>query len=203
MADADESNTSKLDADSSDSSRPSGQNHDGLAVAEYVSLRSEIVKLIELQSQLISLAVVAAGAILGVAVQVKNPSLAFVYPPLALILEINYLNHSHGISRCAKYLSQHFEPRYGGGVLGWERFVRRNPLRFGALGYWGVRSVFMNSSLVATIGGWTLLGDGVAPIIFGVFSSLVTLSTIALLLIWRESSPQKLLAEEMEADRNE
>lgn len=176
-----------------------GQN--ALVAAEYVSLRSEIVKLIDLQAQLVSLTVISTGAIIGVAVQVKSASLAFVYPVLALILGISWLNHALA-GRIAKYLSQDFEPRCGDGVLGWERFVRRNPLRFGMLGYWGVRSVFMGSSLVALLIGWTLIKARTLHITFGVFSTLITVATFALFMIWRESSPRKLLAEEHSGGRN-
>lgn len=104
-----------------------------------------------MQSQLVSLAVVALGTMLSFGLQLRNSTLVFVYPFLALILGIAWLNHSHAISRCAAYLSQELEPRYGAGILGWEQFVRRNPLRFGMLGYWGVRSVFMASSFTAVI----------------------------------------------------
>jgi hypothetical protein len=170
---------------------------DALVVAEYVSLRSEIIKLLEFQSQLVALAVVSMGAVLGVAVQTQSSGLAFVYPVLALILGITWLNHAHAITRCALCLSQDFEPNRGNGGLGWEGFVRRNPLRFGMLGYWGVRSVFMGSSLVALIVGWALIRGHALLIIAGVFSSLICAGTVVLFLVWRESSPQKLLAEEL------
>jgi hypothetical protein len=174
-----------------------GQN--ALVAAEYVSLRSEIVKLIELQAQLVSLTVISTGAIIGAAVQVKSASLAFVYPVLALILGISWLNHALAIGRIAEYLSQDFEPRCGDGVLGWERFVRRNPLRFGMLGYWGVRSVFMGSSLVAVLIGWTLIEGRALQMAFGALSTLITVATVALFMICRESSPRKLVAEEYSA----
>jgi hypothetical protein len=183
------------DADNEPDAYTSGR--EALVVAEYASLRSEIIKLIELQSQLVSLAVVTVGAVLGVAVQTQSSGLAFVYPILALILGITWLNHAHAISRCALYLSQDFEPHRGNGALGWEGFVRRNPLRFGMLGYWGVRSVFMGSSLVALIVGWTLIRGHALLIITGVVSSLISLGTVALFLLWRESSPRKLLAEDL------
>ncbi len=171
-----------------------------LIVAEYESLRSEILKLIELQSQLVSLAVITLGALLGVAVQAENSSLAFIYPLLGLILGIMWLNHSHAISRCTAYLSQVLEPRCGSNVLGWEAFVRRNPLRFGTLGYWGVRSVFMSSSIAAVLVGWTLVRIEAVLLSLGAIATLVTTATVALFLLWREPSPSELLAEEIEVD---
>lgn len=171
-----------------------------LVVAEYESLRCEILKLIEMQSQLVSLAVVALGTVLSFGLQADNSALVFVYPFLALILGISWLNHSHAISRCAAYLSQELEPRCGAGVLGWEQFVRRNPLRFGMLGYWGVRSVFMGSSVAALIAGSFLLKANAVETTIGAASFFVTALTVALFLVWREPSPRRVLKEEEQAD---
>ncbi len=199
MADTD-STSSLPRPGSSRSLELSGESRVELIIAEYESLRYEILKLIELQSQLISLAVVALGTVLSFGLQAGNSSLVFVYPFLALILGISWLNHSHAISRCAAYLSQELEPRCGTGVLGWEQFVRRNPLRFGMLGYWGVRSVFMGSSLTAVVAGSILLRGNTVEIIVGTVSCLVTALTITLFLVWREPSPRRLLEEETRAD---
>lgn len=178
----------------------SGESRVELIIAEYESLRYEILKLIEMQSQLVSLAVVALGTILSFGLEARNSSLVFVYPFLALILGISWLNHSHAISRCAAYLSQELEPRCGTGVLGWEQFVRRNPLRFGMLGYWGVRSVFMGSSFAAVVAGSILFRGATVEIIVGSVSCFVTALTITLFFVWREPSPRRLLKEENRAD---
>lgn len=199
MADTD-STSSLPDTWSSRSSELSGESRVELIIAEYASLRCEILKLIEMQSQLISLAVVALGAMLSFALQTGNSALVFVYPFLALILGVSWLNHSHAISRCAAYLSQELEPRCGTGVLGWEQFVRRNPLRFGMLGYWGVRSIFMGSSLAAVVAGSILLRGSTVEIIVGTVSYFITALTITLFLVWREPSPRRLLKEENRAD---
>ncbi|MDQ3274887.1 MAG: hypothetical protein M3Q39_07605 [Actinomycetota bacterium] len=167
-----------------------------LIIAEYESLRGEILKLIELQSQLVSLAVVALGTILSFGLQARNSVLVFVYPFLSLMLGISWLNHSHAISRCAAYLSLEFESRCGHSVLGWENYVRRNPLRFGMLGYWGVRSVFMGSSVTAFVAGIILLRGTAVEMIAATTSCLVTASTILLFVVWREPSPRKLLKDE-------
>lgn len=146
-----------------------------------------------LQSQLISLAVLTFGAILGVGLENRNPAMPFIYPPLALILGIMWLNHAHAIARCATYLSQELEPGSGGGILGWETFVRQTPLRLGMLGYWGVRSVFMVSSLVAVVSGWALFRGSTAEFIVGSTSSVLTTVTVVLFLIRREPSPRTLI----------
>ncbi|MFD0000350.1 hypothetical protein [Nocardia sp. NPDC127526] len=163
---------------------------DPLTVAEFISLRAEIVKLIELQTQLISLSVIAVGAVLGVAVQTKSASLAFVFPLLAIILGISWLNHAHAIHRYAAYLGRHLETRFGEEVLGWEKFVRQHPIRFGVIGYWGLRAVFMASSLAASVIGWTLVENRPAPLVLGAVSTLITVGTFVLFLVWQEDSPE-------------
>lgn len=178
----------------------SGESRVELIIAEYESLRYEILKLIEMQSQLVSLAVVALGTILSFGLQVRNSSLVFVYPFLSLILGISWLNHSHAVSRCSAYLSQELEPRCGAGVLSWEKFVRRNPIRFGMLGYWGVRSVFMGSSFAAIVAGSILFRGTTVEIVVGAVSCFVTALTITLFFVWREPSPRRLLEEENRAD---
>lgn len=199
MADI-ESTSSLLNPRTSRSLELSGESRVELIIAEYASLRCEILKLIEVQSQLVSLAVVALGTMLSFGLQAGSSALVFVYPFLALILGISWLNHSHAISRCAAYLSQELEPRCGTGVLDWEQFVRRNPLRFGMLGYWGVRSVFMTSSLAAVVAGSILLRGSTVEIIVGAASCFVTVLTITVFLVWREPSPRSLLKEQNRAD---
>lgn len=181
------------------SSRVMGLPAEGCAeliVAEYESLRCEILKLIELQAQLISLIVVALGTMLSFGLQMKNSTVILVYPLLSLILGISWLNHSHAISRCAAYLSQELEPRFGRNALGWENYVRKNPLRYGMLGYWGVRSIFMGSSVTAVISGMVILRGTAVEIVLVAFSCIVTAATIVIFLVWREPSPRKILIED-------
>lgn len=194
--------SSLLDFGSPGHSGLSGESRVELIVAEYESLRCEILKLIEMQSQLVSLAVIALGTMLSFGLQTQNSALVFVYPFLSLILGISWLNHSHAISRCAAYLSQELEPRCGTGVLGWEQFVRRNPLRFGMLGYWGVRSVFMGSSFASLVAGSILFRGGTDEIIIGASSYFATALTTTIFFVWREPSPRKLLREETKAKRS-
>lgn len=163
-----------------------------LIVAEYNSLRDEILKLIELQSQLIGLAVLALGVIMGVGLRSSNAAVMFVYPPLSLMLSITWLNHAHAVSRCADYLSDELEPRWGHAVLGWEGFVRRHPLPHAMLGYWGVRSVFIGSSVIAVLVGWSLIETRASAVVAGVLSTTTAVLTILLFLCWSEPSPRAL-----------
>jgi ABC-type polysaccharide/polyol phosphate export permease len=56
---------------------------------EYETLRDEIIKRVELRQQLLSITLGFAGAFLGVAVSFPTtPSVALIYPPIALFLAI-------------------------------------------------------------------------------------------------------------------
>jgi hypothetical protein len=120
--------------------RPSDGVH--LAVAEYESLRAEILKLVELQFQIIGLTVLAFGTILSVGLQTKNAAIMLLHPLLSLILGVSWLNHAHGISRCAEYITQHIEAKLGVDYMGWENYVQRHPISGGRISFWGVRAIF-------------------------------------------------------------
>ena len=57
---------------------------DQLVVAEFTGLRAEVLKHIELQFQLVAVAVVALGTILSVGYQTKNAAIMSLYPLLSL-----------------------------------------------------------------------------------------------------------------------
>ncbi|MDQ3763138.1 MAG: hypothetical protein M3460_16280 [Actinomycetota bacterium] len=55
---------------------------DQFALAEYNNLRAEILKMIELQSQLINLTVIAFGAVVSVGFQARSPAIMALRPIL-------------------------------------------------------------------------------------------------------------------------
>ena len=57
-----------------------------MLAAEYTSLREEIIKRIEIQHQLLSLALIAPGTVLAIGFQSGSASLLFVYPVLGMFL---------------------------------------------------------------------------------------------------------------------
>jgi hypothetical protein len=59
--------------------------------------------------------------------------------------------------------------------------------------------VFMGSSLAATMIGWSMIEADVLQLTIGAISTFVAVGTFLLFVIWRESSPQDLLAEEAES----
>jgi hypothetical protein len=55
-------------------------------ITEYSALRSELVKRMELQHQLISLALIAAGTFLSVGLEADSTIMILIYPFLAMFL---------------------------------------------------------------------------------------------------------------------
>ncbi len=84
-----------------------------LVVAEYTTLRDEIVKRIEIQHQLISLALIAPGTVLAIGFQTSSASLMLVYPLLGMFLSAVWLSNSFAIYDIAAYLRSHIQPDMG------------------------------------------------------------------------------------------
>jgi hypothetical protein len=134
-------------ADEADSVKP--ELLDSLSLAEYQSLRTEILNLIGMQGQLIALTVVAFGTVLSVGFQAKNPAIVLVHPIVALVLGVSWMNHAHSVCRCATYIRKKENARGDMSRFGWEHFVQHTPVPMHYVGFWGVRAIFAVTSLVA------------------------------------------------------
>lgn len=157
-----------------------------LIVAEYQSLRAEILKLIELQSQLVALTVIAFGTVLSVGFQTQSPVIILIHPLLAAILGTSWLNHAHAASRIATYLRLEIEERVGSPGLHWESYVQKYPLPNAWFGYWGVRSIFMCSSVLAIIASSVVGSLGPAEWAVYVVALAITLGMTGMFFCWRE-----------------
>ncbi len=98
-----------------------------LIIEEYVALRNEIQKRIEIRQQIVYLTLLVAGTFLTVGVQTTVPrSLALIYPILAFFLAVGWQQQDLRIGQISYYirreLEQHMEP-YG---IGWEHFRKRH-----------------------------------------------------------------------------
>jgi hypothetical protein len=157
-----------------------------LTLAEYSSLRAEILKLIELQSQFLAITVVAFGTITSVGFQAKNERMLLIHPLLALILGVLWMNNAHSISRCARYLRK-VESIYSYPNLGWEQYVAIQPHKYEWIGVWGVRAMFACTAVLALAASLGIRAPhGVGWVLF-VGAAVVTLIIIALSVWWRES----------------
>jgi hypothetical protein len=162
-----------------------------LIVAEYTQLREEIIKLAELQFQIVALTVVTFGTVLSVGFQFNNPAAVLAYPLLSLIFVILWLHHAHRIVRIAAYTRQHLERRVGLDNLGWEHHVQGHPLPCRQFAYWGIRSIFVATALVASVEGTAMVHTfGFRTDALICVSALAVLGTAGTTWFWREPSPE-------------
>jgi hypothetical protein len=161
-----------------------------LVVAEFTALRAEIVHLTGLQSQIITLAVVAFGAVLPVGFQAKNAAIVLIYPLLSLVLGVVWLYKAHLITRIATYLRTGVEDRVGRHNLGWEHFVQQNPLPRGQFAYWGLRSVFPMTSILAIGTSIAVATPSIALFVLYGLACVVTITSVMVFILWREPAPE-------------
>jgi hypothetical protein len=107
-----------------------------LITAEYCALREEIIKLTEIQFQLIVITLAAFGTILPLGVQIKSASILLVYPILALFLAMEWVNHAFGIDMLGSYIQNKIEHTVGIDNIGWENTSRRRPATQNSIAFW-------------------------------------------------------------------
>jgi hypothetical protein len=113
---------------------------DGVKI-EYSSLRSEILKRIELRHQFMSITLTIAGVFLGIGI--TTAAVALVYPPLAAFLAMGWTHNDLQIRDLARYIRENLEAPHPG--LGWETYAKKRrketqqrSWRLGVLSHGGV-----------------------------------------------------------------
>lgn len=95
-----------------------------IRLAEYSALRAEILKRFEIQFQLVSLAVIAAGTIFIAGIQSSDHRVGAVltlgYPILALFLATAWGHNDRRVWQLGTYIREHIETALGVDRLGWE-----------------------------------------------------------------------------------
>ncbi|MCW2756170.1 MAG: hypothetical protein JWQ32_3581 [Marmoricola sp.] len=160
-----------------------------LVAAEYANLRAEIVKLTELQFQATAATVVAFGTVLSIGIQVRNAAIILVHPILSFVLGIIWLHYANLIARIATYLRE-IEDRVGHHNLSWEHYVQAHPLPRGRFAYWGIRPVFIVTSILAVVASLPVATPSITVILFYVLAIMVTGATVTTFIIWHEPAPE-------------
>lgn len=89
---------------------------------DYNALRGEISKRIDLRQQLNSASLTLTGLFLGVSLANESVgTVAFVYPPIAAMLALSWMQNDLRISDIAYYIRKNIEPNVPG--LGWETYL--------------------------------------------------------------------------------
>lgn len=97
------------------------QDPSGFLLAEYKELRGEILKRTEIQHQLISITLVALGALISVSKDLPTALLA--YPLLALFLSAVWSYNDIRIRQLGIYIRDRIEDQLIGRGLGWEHYL--------------------------------------------------------------------------------
>jgi hypothetical protein len=118
-------------------------------LAEYSQLRSEILKRSEIQHQLISIALVALGALISVGLK-DSPSALLAYPMLAMFLSAAWSYNDIQIAQLGIYIRHRIENKLIGHGLGWEHAIVSDHAskRIGARTKLATRGVFLGSEVL-------------------------------------------------------
>lgn len=136
-----------------------------LIAAEYSALREEILKLTEIQFQILVITLAAFGTMLATGIQYKNAPIVLAYPILALFLAMGWINHAHGIDMLGAYIQNKIESQVGTANIGWENFSRAKPVKHSLLADWLSRMPFIVTQLIALMAGITIISANVLNII--------------------------------------
>src|SRR6266516_570118 len=159
-----------------------------LVVAEYNTLREEILKRIEIRYQLLTITVTAFGAILSFGSQLKNAILIFLYPLLALCSMIIWLSNKYDIEQISAYIKKGIESKVGKENLNWESqrvLIERQGverlLSYGSTGF------FISTQLLALAIGIVMLSiypgaNNTVAVVCAVLAALCFVLTLMLLL---------------------
>jgi hypothetical protein len=120
-------------------------------VSEFTALRTEILKRIELQHQLLSLTLVVFGTILSFGLQVHSSSIVLLYPILAFFLSSSWTYHGRAVRDIVVYIRNQIEAKILGDNLGWEHRPARRFKLPGRLDLLAARGIFAGTSALATL----------------------------------------------------
>lgn len=146
-------------------------------LAEYATLRSEILKRMDMRQQMLTFTLVIAGTVLSFGVQTDvSPMVLLFYPILALFLATAWTQSDTRIWDIAEYIKNHIETNLSG--LNWENYVyyknqtrRVRPLELTAVG------VFLITEVLAVVLAIPRLNYSTEEIVLLAFAGLAFVLT--------------------------
>jgi hypothetical protein len=119
-------------------------------LSEYKELRGEILKRSEMQHQLISITLVALGALITVGLR-DSPGALLAYPMLAVFLSAAWSYNDIQIAQLGIYIRYRIEDQLIGGDLGWEHAILsdRASKQIGSLIKLATRGILWGSEFLA------------------------------------------------------
>jgi hypothetical protein len=124
-----------------------------LVIAEYTALREELLKLVDIQHQLITLTLLSFGTLVGASVPFNNTSIILTYPIIATFLAAGWFNHAYGIDMLGHYIQEHIENIVGTRNIGWENYSRKISIPHTLVAFLGARGIFVVTQVIALITG--------------------------------------------------
>lgn len=131
---------------------PGGDDQPQFLLAEYQALRNEILKRTEIQHQLISIALVALGALISVGMELSPPAL-LAYPMLALFLSAAWSANDIQIAQLGAYIRDEIEKELLDDGLGWEHHISSERISklIGYRALLATRGLFWGSEILAVV----------------------------------------------------
>ncbi|HOO53787.1 MAG TPA: hypothetical protein PLX30_06060 [Methanothrix sp.] len=163
---------------------------------EYSFLREQFLKRVGMRHQVVELTLTIAAAFLGLALTKEVPtSVAFVFPPIAVFLTLEWTYIDTRQLQTIKYLME-LEKRIPELKLGWEEFKEgEGGFRYAALSH---SSIFLFTQLMAIfigcieydkeINNWIFTHNLTLPFLVLLSIDVVCLLT-TVVLIWRIKGP--------------
>ena len=161
---------------------------DDFLPAEYAQLKGEILKRSEFQHQLISIALVALGALAAVGLK-DSPSALLAYPMLALFLGASWSYNDIQIAQLGVYIKYRIEDQLIGQGLGWEHrsgVSESASKEIGALAKFATRGILWGSEFLA-IGlyllkwGWPIPAERKGELVLFIVSVAATAFTMRIM----------------------
>ena len=164
---------------------------DDFLLAEYAQLKGEILKRSEFQHQLISIALVALGALAAVGLK-DSPSALLAYPMLALFLGAAWSYNDIQIAQLGVYIRYRIEDQLIGQGLGWEHrsgVSESASKEIGSLAKFATRGILWGSEFLA-IGlyllkrlsiGWPIHAERKGELVLFIVSVAATAFTIRIM----------------------
>ncbi len=139
----------------SSDNQSNGETDLSFLLAQYTSLREEVLRRIEIQHQLILGTLIAIGTILTVSYQGGTSSLLLLYPFLAMFLTMAWSQNDHRNRQITRYLSRNEEIFLSDPLFGWEHSRSSSRLWiFGSRKVFAARGIFVGSQVLTILLFW-------------------------------------------------
>jgi hypothetical protein len=158
-----------------------------LLLIEYGTLREEILKRIELRTQVTSLALIVFGTMMSFGLQARSSSVILLYPILAIFLAGSWTHNGIRIREIAIYIRDQIESRIGENILAWEHRASPHQKPLDRLNFLSAGGIFIGTSSFAIVVALPLAHFDTTDILLFVFAaiSVICSSLLLRLSFWK------------------